>query len=832
MLQHPWQFGLSLLGVALGVAVTAAVSLANDSALRAFELSREALTGPATHQIVGGDLGFDESLFVRLRVGLGQRRSAPLVLGWVAAETDPARPLRVIGVDPLAEVAMRRRFAGRPGARVRPGGVDLSALIGSQPTTLLAASSARALGTEVGAELRVRTESGGAALQVLGLWDDEDAAGLRDTLLVDIATAQEMLGQSGRLNRIDLVLASESDVETLRAALPDTVALLSAQARSDSMLEMTRAFRLNLAAMSLLALLCGLFLIYNTMTFSVVQRRELFGALRAIGVTRAQLLRLVVAEGLVVGGVGTLLGLGGGVFLSRGLVRLVTRTINDLYFAVQVEQVALATSTLLAAAALGTFGTLAASLVPALEATRATPRLAMTRSAIEAATVSRLPWLGGAAASSLLVGCGLIAATDDLLVTFVGLFVAVIGVALATPLATLGLARLARAPLHALLGAPGNLAARGVAAGLSRTSVAVAALMIAVSLVIGVSVMVSSFRSTLVRWLGHTLAADLYVGPVLSTSTARLALDEALMARLQSDPEVMGLGTIRRRVLESVQRRTELLAVGAGDDIAEAYRLKRQILDPWGRFAEGAVLVSAPYAHRTGAAPGDHITLPTDQGLQPFRVAGVFYSYASDRGAVLIARASYERFWNDRGYDGLSVIATDGADLAALGERVRQAFGDRQLVQVISNRELRDNSLVVFDRTFLITLVLRALVGAVAFVGVLSALMALQLERRREFGMLRAAGMTPRQLWRMVLAQTSLLGAIAGLLALPVGLALAWVMIFVINRRSFGWTLVMEVPPTVLGQAFLVAVAAALMAGLVPAARTARTVPAGLLREE
>lgn len=832
LLQHPWQFGLSLLGVALGVAVTAAVGLANSSALRAFELSSEALTGPATHQIVAGDLGFDERVFVDLRLELGQRRSAPVVSGWVVPAVQPSRSLLVVGIDPVSELSMRR-FRGVAESRATLPGDDLGALIGSRGAALLAASTGQALGLAPGDSFEVHQGARGTkTLQVLGLWGADEARGLADTVLVDIATAQELLGWEGRLSRIDLVLEGAEDAAALRSALPDTVALLPAQARADSIVEMTRAFRLNLRAMSLLALLCGLFLIYNTMTFSVVQRRELFGGLRALGVTRTQILRLVLTEGLVVGGSGTALGLLGGIVMARGLVRLVTRTINDLYFAVQVDEVTLALPTLLASVAVGVVGTLAASLVPALEATHTTPRLAMTRSSVETAVSRRLPRLSAAGLVGIAAGAAVISATQDLLVTFAGLFTAVIGAALVTPAATLVLGRIARRPLRSLLGAPGNLAARGVTGGLSRTSVAVAALMIAVSLIIGVSVMVSSFRTTLVRWLEHTLSADLYVAPAGPSSVGYLALDEGTIERLLADPEVRRVGTVRGRQLESDTGRTQLLVIGASGDVAEGFRLRSELPEPWERFARGDVMVSEPYAHRTGVLPGDSVVLPTDRGPHSFVVAGVYYSYASDRGLVMIERGVYQRWWDDRRYDGLSVGSVEGADLARLGDRVRDALGDEQPLQVISNREIRERSLVVFDRTFLITTVLRSLVAAVAFVGVLGALMALQFERRRELGMLRAAGMTPRQLWRMVLTQTGLLGVIAGLLALPLGLALAWVMIFVINRRSFGWTLLMEVPGAVLWQAFLVAVAAALLAGILPAARAARAVPAGILREE
>ena len=840
--RHGWQLVLSVLGVALGVAVAVSVDLATGSAQRAFELSTKALTGTTTHQIVAGSGGLDEAAYRRLRVELDVRAAAPIVEGHVALERDPTRALRVLGIDPLAEGSVRTYLAASLADARLPDeatAVPLTELIGEPGAVVVSLQTAEALGLAAGEVLDVLVDGRDERLLLVGVLGADDSSGrqgLQDVLVADISTAQELLGMVGRLTRIDLRLGSSGEaamLQQIEAILPPGAQIVAAGVRAATTLQMTDAFRTNLRAMSLLAMVCGMFLIYNTMTFSVVQRRSLIGALRSLGVTRAEIFRLVIGEAMIIGALGTVLGLAAGIGLGRALVELVTRTVNDLYFAVAVRELALSPISVAVGAVLGVGTTVVAALVPAREATCTAPRKALARSEIETrarALTSRL-----ATVAILLGVLGAVAIafpSASLVPAFAGLFALLLAAALLTPLATRTMADALHRLVFRRLGPVGRLSARGVAASLSRTAVAVAALMIAVSVVVGVGVMVASFRLTLVRWLDYTLQADLYVSAVSARRPAAdLVLEDAARAMLEAHPAIASLGTIRMVTLPAGGSEVALIAIEDGVDDGSAYRLKVGDSGAWRAFLEGDVLVSEPYASRHGTEVGDHLDLRTDRGEQPFRVAGVYYSYASDQGAVLMHRGTYDRWWLDRGISGLSVTARPGASLDQLSVDVRNSFA-LQHVAVVTNRLLRERALRVFDRTFLITGVLRTLVMLVAFIGVLSALMAIQLENTREYGVLRATGLTPAQLWAMVTSQTGIVGGIAGVLALPLGLGLAWVMIHVINKRSFGWTLQMHVPLEILLQAVALAITAALLAGLYPALRIAQLSPAAALREE
>jgi putative ABC transport system permease protein len=960
MLRRPGQMTLAIVGVALGVAVVVAVDLASRSAGRAFELSTEAVTGRATHQVVGGPEGLPESLFPRLVLATGVA-AAPIVEDYVTlparragsaegaggtgraagAGTDgaggagragqsgrPARLLHLLGIDPFSEGPLRPYLSvGRAGSAEgasgtgRSGGAapagtdgtvgtalasDFSPLLLRPGTCLLADTTAAELGLRAGDRFTVRAGGLARALELVGLLQpagggtqgaDSESDALTDLLVMDIAAAQELLGRPGRLDRIDLRLepaagtggtpglggsagpeagpagftgragmtgpADPAWPARISALLPPGAQLLPAPLHGRDMFAMTRAFRVNLTALSLLALLCGAFLIYNTMTFSVVQRRPLLGTLRALGVTRGQVMALVMGEAAAVAAVGTGAGLLAGVLLGRGLLRLVAQTINDLYFAVSVRSLDLSPASFLAGAAIGAGATLAAALAPALEATLTPPRAVLSRSLLEARLRRALPRATALGGVLLLAGGALLALPQPpsgrvtgggLALGFVGLGAAIVGCALLAPAATAGLMRLLRPPLGLLLGVRGRMAASGVAASLSRTAVAIAALMVAVSVTVGIGVMIDSFRHTVVAWLERSLQADLYVSaPAGYGGFGGAPIAPELAARAAAVPGVAAVHPTRRVELRTASGPLRLLAVDAGRRRFDAFELREgDTGDAWRRVDEGGeAMVSEPFSRRWGVHLGDLVRLPTAAGERAFRVAAVFDDFTSDLGLLLISRRTYLRYWHDPWLSGFSIDlarpAPGGAAeqaaastlrllrqaLDAQGSSLSTPGGAAAGPLIIrSNRALERLSLEIFDRTFLITGVLRLLAGLVAAIGVLSALTSLQLERAREIGVLRAIGLTPGQVWQMVIAQTGLMGLAAGLLSLPVGLVLSAIMVYIINRRSFGWTIHLEVAPALLLEALLLAVGTALAAGLVPAWRMARTSPALALREE
>lgn len=530
ILRHPWQFGLAVLGVALGVAVVVSIDLANDSARRAFLLSTETLTGRATHRIVGGPSGIPEEVYRRLRIEQGVRIAAPLVEGEAVAPDRSGLTLRILGIDPVVEAPFRPWLADAPGAgaaldrtpSAQEGcqGFGCYGLLMTRPgAALLSAETAREFGITSGMRLPLMIGAATVEAEIIGVLEPADDASRRaldGLLIVDVATAQEWTGSIGRLSSIDLIIPESAEGEALlqriSATLPSGVRIERPEQRSNAIQQMTAAFELNLSALSLLALVVGMFLIYNTMTFSVVQRRTMLGTLRCVGVARRQIFALVLGEAVLIGLIGALAGLALGVALGRGLVGLVTQTINDLYFAVTVRSVELSPGVLLKGFVLGVAATLAAAAVPATEATLTPPRTVLRRSSYEERMRRAVRTAALVGVALLLIGLGLLAVPGrSLTLSFGGLLALTIGAAALTPLVTQGLASVIRPIAGRVFGLLGRMAARDIVASLSRTSVAVAALMIAVSVTIGVGLMVSSFRTTVERWLENTIRADIFV---------------------------------------------------------------------------------------------------------------------------------------------------------------------------------------------------------------------------------------------------------------------------------------------------------------------------------
>jgi putative ABC transport system permease protein len=460
----------------------------------------------------------------------------------------------------------------------------------------------------------------------------------------------------------------------------------------------------------------------------------------------------------------------------------------------------------------------------------------LRRSTQEAGIQALAPRLAGAGVGVGAIGVLLLVVTEQsIVVSYLALLCLLGAAALLTPLLVMGLAKAARPLLDRLFGVLGRMAARGVVTNLSRTGVAIAALMVAVAATVGVGLMIDSFRGTVEDWLTQSLQADVYVQPpslVFRRSTA--TLDSTVVERLQDVDGVAGAYSVRRVDVQAGVGRTELVAIEPGPETEDVYRFKAGDPDEiWPRFRNSAsVFISEPYSYRHDLGVGDTVRLQTDRGRHSFPIEGIYYDYGSDLGVVMMSRSTYTRFYDDRGRSGLAFYAAEGRDVDALIADMRAAVSGLQDVIIRSNRGLRETSLKVFDRAFTITTVLRILAIVVAFIGVLSALMALELEREREMGVLRATGMTPPQLGGYVTLQTGLMGAIAGLLSLPLGYALAYVLVFVINKRSFGWTLQLTVSTEILVQALVLAVGAALLAGLYPAWSMAQASPATALRDE
>lgn len=836
MARHPWLIGLSVLGVALGVALVVSIDLANESARRAFSLSSERVTGKATHQIVASTTDLDESVYRDLRIKHGIRDAAPVVAGHVRIAKEPNRTLQILGVDALAEGPFRTYTD-------QDAGVDLGTFMAQPNTCVIAEETAQALSVALGDTLSVVAGGQSVVLTLAGVLQSDDersAQAMADLMVVDIATAQALFRMPGRISHIDLLIPDDNNGDALQqrieSVLPGGVQLTRSSARSSTVAQMTRAFELNLTALSMLALIVGMFLVYNTMTFSVVQRRWLIGRLRTIGVTRKEIFRSILGEAVIIAIMGTVIGLLLGILLGRSLVQLVTQTINDLYYVLSVRDIAIGPFTLLKGIALGIGATLLATIAPAREATASSPGTVLRRSLEETRFRSRLSMLVRAGLVLAAIGTLLLLLpTRSIVISYGALFLILVGYALLIPMLVDKSAAIVRPMLASLFGMTGRMAAGGIRTSLSRTSVAIAALMVAISATIGVGVMVSSFRQTVTVWLDQSLQADLYVSaPTLTMRRIDARLDDDLVDSMLASDVVTQSSTGFQTQAQSPFGPIDLVAFNLAPPSLASFSFKEGDAEQiWPAFQEAeSIIISEPLSYKYDLHAGDQLIFDTMNGERPFEIAGVYFDYGSDLGTALISREAFEQNFGKAGTSTLALYIRDDLEPAAAISQLRTLVADDQEVMIRANQTLRSLSMDVFDRTFTITNVLRLLAIGVAFIGILSAFMALQLERAKELAVLRATGVTPGQLWRYVTLQSGLMGVFAGIFALPLGLILAGVLIFVINKRSFGWTMQVEVAPEILIQALILALVAALLAAIYPARQMAKANPALALREE
>jgi putative ABC transport system permease protein len=791
---------LTVLAVALGIAVIVAIDLAGDAATGSFRSSMETLAGKTDLEIFANG-GIDERYFGTLAQLPVNARFAPVMRGQAIVAGAGAVPLYGVDLYGKDELVVSRTLADRVHA----------------PATLTIGGQPRRFDS-------VRTADTGPG----------------EFVAIDIAAAQQALGRYGRLDRIDVSVGSGETLDDIerrvRAVLPASYRIGKPGTRSEENQRMVSAFRWNLRVLSYISLVVGAFLIYNTISVSVVRRRAEIGVLRAVGASRRTILLLFLAEAAMFGIVGAAVGVALGRVLAAGAVELIAGTVNALYTTSRPTPVTLTAMEAALGLAIGIAVALLSALAPAREAMSVAPVEAMGRGSREHAATLR--WKRGLAASALLAIVAAVASQarpvrGNPVGGYAAAFLSIAAASLAAPAVVLGVHRLTRTALRTRV--EGLLAGRSLTASLARTSVVVAALATSIAMMASVGIMVGSFRETVAVWLDVQLRADLYVRPdVPSGAGVYPPMDPAIPALIASVP---GIEAVDEFTGIELHYRGERATLGAGNlDIVRRYGRLRFLSgdrDPILRSLPGRdrAIVSEPFANRHGVRAGDRITIAIGERLVPLDVAGIYYEYSSSQGFVLVDRSTLQRYLPGQPPTNLAVYLAPGANADAVQHEIQQRTAGRGIV-VAPNRELRRNAIAIFDRTFAITWALEAVAIVVAMLGAANSLLALVLDRRRELALLRYLGASAGQVRGMVLAEAGLLGGMAIAIGLALGFALSLLLVFVVNRQSFGWTIQFHVPVALLGGALLLVWAVTVLAALYPAHVATRIDPLDAIHEE
>lgn len=828
---------LNVSSVALGVAVYLAIQIANHSANKAFAATIDVVAGKAELQISGAVSGLPDDIFPAVASHPGIAAATPLVRGVVTLPDLPGEYLQVLGIDIFTNTPFRTFEL----TDFKPGEFDVQRWLGGADAIAVSEEFARLHNLKPGDMLRAQVNGADRQLRVGFILRTSGVSAVDPHFAaMDIGWAQEFFAKRGGLNSIQLRLREPRDREAVIASLrkivpPDARVETPAQ-RGAQVENMLGGFQLNLTAMSLVSLLVGMFLIYNTVSASVVRRRSEIGILRSLGVTRNEVRALFLSEAFALGAVGAVLGLVGGLFLARILVGTVAETISSLYVLLSVREVAVTPWMLSSAAALGIASVLLAAWLPAAAAAKMDPVRALRAGSIIEQSASLSPWWFW---SGLLILCGgvvlcaLALTTGPAWIAFGAAFCVLAGFSFLVPAVTSCFSATAARLLRTGGSIEPNLAAGNLARSLVRNSVTIAALGAAVAMAIGVSVMVFSFRQTVQSWIDQTLVADLFIAPASNeiVGPASFMPPEAIRF-LETHPAVATVDTFRDVGLP-MGGKTIAVAVVRGTERRQLRFLRGNNQEIMSRFQnEQCVVVSESFSRRNRTRDGESLELATPQGPRRFPIAGTFYDYTRDQGVVFMSEKTFVPIWKDERVNSVAVYLKPSGSAQDLTSAFRAEFSRTGQFMMLSNRDLRTRVFEIFDQTFAVTYVLRTIAVIVAVVGICLTLTTLIAERTRELGVFRAIGGSAAQLRRLLLWESGMIGLLAAVIGLASGICLSLVLTGVINRAFFGWTIQLAIPWGSLAVTPLWIIAAALLAGVWPAWRAGRLVVSEALRDE
>ncbi len=683
---------------------------------------------------------------------------------------------------------------------------------------------------------------------ILGLFPNPSGEPI---ILMDIAHAQKLFDYHGKIDRVDLVLSDEAG---FIARWKEGFNIQSHRQRKETLVAMLAAFRLNLEALSFLALFVGVFLIYNTTTFAVVSRRRDAGILRSLGAQNHEIVLAFLAEVLIFGVLGGAIGAIIGYLLANFLIGLLGSTISNLYFFLRPENPPWSALTILAGVVIGTGASLLGSFLPLLELIRVDPVQTMSgRTASRGSrTMTKKVALFGiiilvisgiflfmsrtmtkkVALFGIIIlvisGIFLFMSFINVYLGFVGVFAFILGFSLLTGTILLAIGPAMKWILYHLGGLPGKVAAGNIRQNLSRTSVAVSAFMVALALSIGLGSMIGSFRQSLVWWMGTQLRGDLYISTITETP-----VPEDFYEELKSMQGIDGVDPYRN--VQVMYNGTQISVSSIDAAVLKRFTRFGWLKggnENWDAVKQGAVIVSESFSRRFKIKEGDVITLDGTSGPSELPVQAIFYDYTTEHGLVIMDRSTYITMFGDRTINSLGIFLNpNNPRRAELLAEVRKRAQERNL-PVLTSEQLQGNILALFDSTFAVTRSMRLLAIIVAFFGITGALLTLFLERRKDFGIYRALGFSTSQIGVMTVLEGLGMGLVSFLLSTIGGTALAIMLIKVINLRSFNWTIFYypEWQPYVMTG--IVALCASLGAALYPLWKVCRTYPQMQIREE
>ena len=841
VLRDPFRMIITILGVAIGVAVFLSIQLANRQTLRSFEESVDLVLGRADAIVHADGMAFDEKYFQELSHVRELVKSYPVIEGY-GVELKTGQVVEILGTDLLQDSGIRdfsiktleKDLKGLLPIIMDPKGIVL-------PEKFIPGTNFKP-GDKINFLINgiEKTFNVNAILENKGL-----ARALNGNFaLMDIAAAQWAFGRIGKLDRIDIEFKRKENFESIREkiseVLPGFLRVDRPERKNRQVEKMLRAFQYNLTALSFVALIVALYLIYNMVALSVVRRRAEIGTLRAIGATPLLVASIFFIEAGIIGAAGSVIGVWLGKYLAQFSLDAVSVTVNNLYTPSYVTEVDFNWLQSWPYLLLGVGLSLVSALIPAIDASRTSPTTVMRRGSYDLKifrgdrrlTLLAITSFAMAGIFSLLPPIG-----GFPYFGFLAVFFVIMGLSFLSPSALLAGRDLLRGICKKYFGGEGFLACMNLSQNIGRNSLAISSLAIAFMMIISMSIMVHSFRQTVIVWIGQTLKADLFVrvaggrdidyqytlpGDRVEdirkiSGVAAVDLFRAQDISYNDKPAVLGSGdfeTLSRYgnlVIKSGPTAQELFAQMVGQDraiISESFALK----------------------HEVGV--GDSLFMETPNGSAKLQVVAVYYDYSRERGYIIIDRSIFIKYYGDTDVNSFVIYLSNKNEIENVRQELLKTLGADYNLVIRSNPELKKNVLEIFDKTFAITYSLEIIAGGVALLGLFNTLIALILERKREIGIIRFIGGFQDQVKRMVLIESGILGLIGSIMGVAAGGIVSYILIFVINKQSFGWTIQIHFPYIFVLFSLILFWAVSLIAGLYPARLAVRLNPKEAVRVE
>jgi putative ABC transport system permease protein len=837
---YPGRTLLGIGGIALGTAVYLSISLAATSALRSFQAGVGAVAGQAQLRLQSPGAPLDEALLGQVRRLPEIQATAPLIQSMLELTGSTPGPALLLGIDLFSEGPFRYYdFAQGFGINRE----NWLAFLTQPDTVLISEPLAARLGVKVNDHIPVRVGAATRQFRLAGIF--RTPGNLYPLggaiILMDIGQAQELLDRIGKLDWIDLRLTGKAEevAKKLQKLLPSGVEAVLPGSQAAQMEGLVGAYRLNLSVLSAMALFVGMFLIYQSITLSVVRRRREIGLLRTLGATSRQVLLLFLTEAAVSGAVGGGIGLILGMAVAQGALGLVTQNLSSLYLPIQAEKLAWEWPLFLQAWVLTIAATVGAAWFPAREAAHTRPRAVWSREELEEKLENRAGALFGVGVGLLALAAVLALGQEIYGRPLPGLLAALLillGFALFTPLTVRSLGKMLQPIMGRLGGIAGELGCRYLAGSISRSAVSIAALSTALALVIAVVVMIGSFRQTVDQWINQSISGDIFLGPaIFSTGSYDHYLPPEVLTDLEKDPEVADLYHYRCVRIPFGDR--FILVIGGSLDVLARHGAL------WFRQGDGPailnqartlsrVIVSEPFARTFKLQEGDPLELPTPSGTRRLTIAGVFYDYRTDGSSIWMDLSLFRSFWPDQHLNAVRIYLKDKNRLPEFQAWLDRKYHNRYHLLSLSHQELRQQILRIFDETFALTYALEGVAVLVAVFGIISTFLVLVMERERDLALLQALGTSKRQILGMILVESGLASCLSFVLGALSGSVLALLLILVINKQAFGWTIQLYWQPHIYWQSLLLVLTLGLAAGAYPAARALQPHLAVMLKEE